>query len=93
MARVVEAVVPDYTEWIDWKIVYTKQLAGALRHSELSKTLGRPMPVPSIIVNGTLVFDSIPSTEALSQYLDHTIHHLDVSETDYSFRQNINVED
>jgi hypothetical protein len=93
MARVVEAVVPDYTEWIDWKIIYTKQLAGALRHSELSKTLGRPMPVPSIIINGTLVFDSIPSTEALSQYIDQKIHHLDVSETDFSFRQNINVED
>ncbi|MGD9974352.1 MAG: hypothetical protein AB7S77_14925 [Desulfatirhabdiaceae bacterium] len=73
MARVVEAVAPDYAGWIDWKIVITKQLAGAARHAELSKAYGRPMPVPSIIINGALAFDSIPGTDELREHLDRQI--------------------
>jgi hypothetical protein len=70
MARVVETVVCDYSESIRWEIVVTKKLEGAVRHAELSKTLGRPMPVPSIIINGELAFESIPSVEDLRACLD-----------------------
>jgi hypothetical protein len=70
MARVVETVVSDYSDSIRWEIVITKKLEGAVRHAELSKGLGRPMPVPSIIINGKLEFESIPSVEDLRGCLD-----------------------
>jgi len=73
MARVVETVVCDYSDSIRWEIVITKKLDGAVRHAELSKKLGRPMPVPSIIINGELVFESIPSVEDLRACLDRYI--------------------
>jgi len=70
MARVVETVISDYSDSIRWEIVITKKLEGAVRHAELSKKLGRPMPVPSIIINGKLAFESIPGVEALRVCLD-----------------------
>jgi hypothetical protein len=70
MARVVETVAPDYVESMQWEIVYTKKLEGAVRYSELSKKLGRPMPVPSIVINGVLAFESIPGVEDLRALLD-----------------------
>ncbi|RJQ85645.1 MAG: hypothetical protein C4519_02980 [Desulfobacteraceae bacterium] len=73
MARVVETVAAQYADSVRWEIVVTKRLEGALRHAELSKKLGRPMPVPSIIVNGELAFESIPSVEDLRAYLDARI--------------------
>jgi hypothetical protein len=73
MARVVETVVCDYADSIRWEIVTTKKLEGAVRHAELSKKLGRPAPVPSIIINGKLVFESIPSVENLRMCLDRCL--------------------
>jgi hypothetical protein len=73
MARVVETVVSDYSDSIRWEIVFTKKLEGALRHAELSKKLGRPMPVPSIVIDGELVFESIPSMEQLRERIEWQI--------------------
>jgi len=70
MARVVETVISDYSDSIRWEIVITKKLEGAVRHAELSKSLGRPAPVPSIIMNGELVFESIPSIDDLRARLE-----------------------
>jgi hypothetical protein len=70
MARVVEAVVADFSDTIHWKIVVTKSREGAARHAELSKKSGRRMPVPAIVIGGQLVFDSIPSTDDLREYLE-----------------------
>lgn len=69
MARVVESVVPDYSEVLHWEKHITKNMDGAMRFSELSKKLGRPAPVPSIFINGELVFDSIPSEDDLNTVL------------------------
>ena len=73
MARVVETVISDYSDSIRWEIVTTKKLEGAARHAELSKKLGRPMPVPSIIIDDELVFESIPSVEDLRVCLDRHV--------------------
>jgi hypothetical protein len=70
MARVVESVVKDYEAVIKWNKVITKDLQGALRFGELSKKLGKPAPVPSIFINGDLVFEAIPSQEELKKYFD-----------------------
>ena len=65
MTRVVEAVAQEYEDHLTWEKIVTKDLAGATRYSEFSKFLGRPAPVPSIVIEGKLVFDSTPSIEEL----------------------------
>jgi hypothetical protein len=70
MARVVESVAPDFGERLHWEKVVTKEMKGALRYAELSKSIGRPAPVPSIFVNGKLVFELTPGREDLVAYLE-----------------------
>jgi hypothetical protein len=70
MARVVESVAAGYGDSLRWEKVITKKLEGARRYQQLSKALGRPAPVPSIFINGELVFDSTPGPEELKAYLD-----------------------
>lgn len=69
MARVVEAVVPEFADAVKYEKIITKQLEGATRYNEISKSLGRPAPVPSIFINGELVFDQTPSQEELGACL------------------------
>ena len=70
MTRVVESVAVDYSDCLRWRKVVTKTLEGAGRYQQLSKALGRPAPVPSIFINGELVFDSTPGAEELKACLD-----------------------
>lgn len=70
MARVVEETVQHFENAAEWKKVITKHLDGAMRHAELSQKLGRPAPVPAIVINGKLVFDTIPDPNDLKAYLD-----------------------
>lgn len=69
MTRVVETVAEDYGGSLRWEKVITKELQGATRCMELSKALGRPAPVPSIFINGKLVFESTPTVEELREHL------------------------
>ena len=73
MARVVESVAPDYGSNLIWEKVITKNLLGARRYIELSREHGRSLPVPSIIVDGTLAFEKTPSQEELREYLDRLV--------------------
>lgn len=73
MARVVESVISSYGEAVHYKKVVTKELEGAMRFQELSKSLGRPAPVPSIFINEELVFDSTPSEDQLKDCLDEKL--------------------
>jgi len=73
MARVVESVVPDYGDAVRWEKVITKDLGGAMRHGELSKNLGRLAPVPSIFIDGKLVFETTPGQEELRECLDNLL--------------------
>ena len=70
MARVVETVAGDYGAELRWEKVVTRELAGAGRFVQLSRALGRPAPVPSIFINGALVFDRTPGAEELKACLD-----------------------
>ena len=65
MTRVVEEVAAEFKDVLTWKKIVTKELAGATRYSEFSKSLGRPAPIPSIAIEGELIFDSTPSIETL----------------------------
>lgn len=74
MARVVESVAPEYGDFLSWTKVITKEMKGALRYGELSKRLGRPAPVPSIFINGELVFETTPGQDELRAYLDQLLN-------------------
>ena len=73
MTRVVESIAPDYEETLFWEKVITKEKKGALRFIDLSKSLGRPAPVPSIWIEGNLVFETTPRQAELKELLDELI--------------------
>jgi hypothetical protein len=73
MARVVESIASDYKNNLIWEKVITKELLGAKRYMELSREHGRNLPVPSIIIDGSLVFERTPSQEELRDYLDQML--------------------
>lgn len=70
MTRVVETVAAEYNESLRWEKIVTKDLAGAKRYQTFSKSLGRPAPVPCIVIEGELVFETTPSTEELKSRID-----------------------
>ena len=74
MTRVVESVAPAYENFLTWEKVITKELAGARRYQEFSKSLGKPVPVPSIAINGQLVFETIPGPEELKACIHRSIN-------------------
>lgn len=47
--------------------LYLRQAKGAVRYKELSDSLGRPAPIPSIFINGRLLFEVIPPVEDLRE--------------------------
>ncbi len=69
----VESVASEYENVLKWETVITKDLAGAMRFGELSKTLGRLAPIPSIFIDGELVFDITPSQEKLRDDLNRRL--------------------
>ena len=73
MTRVVESVVPEFEDVLTWEKIVTKDLAGARRFSELSKTLGRLVPIPSIVIEDELVFETTPSVEELKACIDRFV--------------------
>ena len=73
MTRVVEMVAPEFEDILTWQKVITKELAGAQRYKQFSKLLGKPVPIPSIAINGQLAFETIPSTEELKAYIEQII--------------------
>jgi hypothetical protein len=70
MASLVESVAPTFGEKLRVEKVVTKTLAGATRYSQISKKLGRPAPVPSIWVDGELIFEMTPAQEDLQEFIE-----------------------
>lgn len=77
MTRVVETVAPEFEGRLTWEKVVTKELVGARRHQEFSKRCGKPVPVPSIAINGRLIFETTPGPEALKVCIEKIIAELD----------------
>lgn len=73
MTRVVEAVAAEYGDRLNWEKIITKDLAGAKRYENFSKSLGRPAPVPCIVIEGELVFEATPSIEELKACIDRLL--------------------
>ncbi|CAB1085701.1 hypothetical protein D1AOALGA4SA_13185 [Olavius algarvensis Delta 1 endosymbiont] len=79
MARVVATVAPEFDDLLSWEKVITKELAGARRYQEFSKLCGKPVPVPSIAINGKLVFETTPGPEELRNRIHQTLSELGFS--------------
>lgn len=75
MARVVDSVASGFLEKIKVKKVVTRTMEGAKRYQALVKKHGKLLPVPSIVVNGKLVFDKTPGEQTLAQYLSDILPH------------------
>ena len=73
MTRVVEAVAAEYGDKLHWEKIVTRDLAGAGRYENFSKSLGRPAPVPSIVIDGQLVFETTPGIEVLKACIDRLL--------------------
>ncbi len=82
MAEVVKVVAPTFKDRLDWDIVYVFKKDGARRFYDLSVSLYGDenvrknhcvAPVPSIFIDGRLVFDRIPMTEELEQAINGLI--------------------
>lgn len=76
MARVVESITPEYGDVLHCETVITSKMEGAMRYGELSKDLGRPAPVPSIFIDGELVFEVTPGREELKDCLNRLLEKL-----------------
>jgi hypothetical protein len=70
MALVVAEVAPDYGDALTWEKVIITKKEGALRFDELAQKRGGLPPVPSIYIDGELVFDMTPGPEILREVLD-----------------------
>ena len=67
MARVVEAVIPSFGDAVIYEKVITTKFEGATKYTELSKKMGRLPPVPSIFIEGELIFERTPGQEELKE--------------------------
>jgi len=70
MTRVVESVAPEFENILTWDKVVTKDLGGARRFCEFSKALGRLVPIPSIAIEGELVFETTPSKACIHKFIN-----------------------
>jgi hypothetical protein len=79
LTRVVESALPGFGEDVSSTKVVLRTQEGARRFRELSRSLGRLPPVPSLFLNGKLLFETIPAQPELTQALRR---HLDAIERD-----------
>ncbi|MBI5445457.1 MAG: hypothetical protein HY900_30115 [Deltaproteobacteria bacterium] len=73
LARVVEAVAPEFGKAVRVETVVLKTRDGARRFRALREELGRFPPVPSLFLDGQLAFPSTPSLEELRARLAREI--------------------
>jgi len=70
MTRVVESVIGDYAHRVRWQVVDVHRKEGARRMLEVTGKNGKRMPLPSIFIDGKLIFSAIPDPRELRDYLD-----------------------
>lgn len=73
MTRVVESIAEDFGDALRWEKVVIKTREGARRFRELHEAFGRFAPVPSLVIDGRLVFESTPDPEELKEYLSRIL--------------------
>ncbi len=85
MDEAVRELLPQYGEKIDYRRVHFMTREGAKRFLELSKSLYgdegvlkhmRLAPVPSLFIQGELVFDMIPTRDELEEAIEEALERL-----------------
>jgi hypothetical protein len=69
----VEYVSEDYQDRIEVRIVETKRRKDARRYLDLCRSYGGLLPVPSILIDGRVIFEGIPGPEELCSALDEAL--------------------
>lgn len=69
MAKVVEEIAPEFEGKLHWEKVIITKKEGAYRFDDFAKKMGRLPPVPSIFINGKLVYDMNPGPDELREHL------------------------
>lgn len=69
MARVAEKVAEEFKGAVQVEIVVTKERQGAEHYRDICEKLGRPAPVPSLLIKGNIIFDRIPGEDELRSSL------------------------
>ncbi len=74
MTRLVIEALKGFGDTVKYIKVVTKDMEGAKRYRQIARKLKRPIPIPSIIINGRLAFKRIPGKEELVDFLNSVIH-------------------
>lgn len=67
---VMEELQEEHPERFTWHVVDVSTKDGVRRLQELRPGAGRQIPVPGILVDGAIVFESIPEMEEFCAWLD-----------------------
>ncbi len=74
MTRLVIEALKGFEDTVKYTKVITTTLKGAKRYKQIIRQLKGSVPIPSIIINGHLVFKTIPGKEELVKFLNCIIH-------------------
>ncbi len=74
LTRLVIEALKEFGDTVNYTKVVTKDMEGAKRYGQIARQLKRPIPIPSIIINGRLAFKRIPGKEELVDFLNSVIH-------------------
>ncbi len=69
----VREVAPDFGERMEWRVVLLKEREGAERFLELTRKLGKPPPIPSILINQRVMFERIPGPHLLRTTIERVL--------------------
>jgi hypothetical protein len=71
---ILEEIEPEFKPGLlQWQVVDVGSRAGIERQAELAKLCGRLPPVPSIVINEAIAFDTIPDMESLASAVRKTV--------------------
>ena len=69
----VREIAPEFEGVIEWRVVLLKEREGANRYLELAQKLGKNPPIPSILINERVAFESIPGPHLLRTTIERVL--------------------
>ena len=66
---VIEELEADQPGYFTWSVVDVSTREGIKRLQELRPNTGRQIPVPGVVVDGEIIFDSIPDMDEFTERL------------------------
>ncbi len=69
----VREIAPAFVGLIEWRAVLLKERDGAGRYMELIWKLGKNPPIPSILINERVAFETIPGPQLLKTTIERVL--------------------